>query len=235
MAVYDRVLRDLDKVSRDINKVLGEIVGIENRLSEQIRNAIDKREYSDLAGLAAVSQKVHEAIDQIRQHVGASTKAPAPAPAPRRAAKGRKAKAKVAAPAAPKEPKESKEPKEPKRRRQASKRGYPKFSRQGDNLVKTEWNNVKNAEQRHRVSFATVSQLVGTVNDNGGEMFRKNLLQGVTTADGKKLPMHQLYIVLGWLLSSKAIAKKGRGDYHPDYTKLTPMALRENFEGLKDA
>ena len=223
MAGYDRVLRDLDKISRDINKVLGEIVGIENRLSEQIKNAIDKREYSDLAGLAAVSQKVHEAIDQIRQQVDSSTKAPAPAPAPRRAAKGRKAKAKAPAPA------------EPKRRRQASKRGYPKFSRQGDNLVKTEWNNVKNAEQRHRVSFATVSQLVGAVNDNGGQMFRKNLLQGVTTADGKKLPMHQLYIVLGWLLSSKAIAKKGRGDYHPDAKKLTPMALRQSFEGLKAA
>lgn len=225
MAGYDRVLRDLDKISRDINKVLGEIVGIENRLSEQIKSAIDKREYSDLAGLAAVSQKVHEAIDQIRQQVDSSTKAPAPAPAPRKAAKGRKAKAKAKAPA----------PAEPKRRRQASKRGYPKFSRQGDNLVKTEWNNVKNAEQRHRVSFATVSQLVGAVNDNGGRMFRKNLLQGVTTADGKKLPMHQLYIVLGWLLSSKAIAKKGRGDYHPDSKKLTPMALRQSFEGLKAA
>ena len=229
MAGYDRVLRDLDKISRDINKVLGEIVGIENRLSEQIRAAIDKREYSDLAGLAAVSQKVHEAIDQIRRQVDSSAKASdtAPPPAPRRAAKGRKGKTKANAPASA--------PAEPKKRRQASKRGYPKFSRQGDNLVKTEWNNVKNGEQRHRVSFATVSQLVGTVNDNGGQMFRKNLLQAVTTADGKKLPMHQLYIVLGWLLSSKAIAKKGRGDYHPDYKKLTPMALRQSFEGLKAA
>lgn len=225
MAGYDRVLRDLDKISRDINKVLGEIVGIENRLSEQIRAAIDKRDYSDLAGLAAVSQKVHEAIDQIRRQVDSSAKAPAPAPAPRRAAKGRKAKAKADAPA----------PDKPKRRRQASKRGYPKFSRQGDNLVKTEWNNVKKGEQRHRVAFATVSQLVGAVNDNGGRMFRKNLLQAVTGADGKKLPMHQLYIVLGWLLSSKAIVKKGRGDYHPDYKKLTPMALRQSFEGLKAA
>lgn len=225
MAGYDRVLRDLDKISRDINKVLGEIVGIENRLSEQIRAAIDKRDYSDLAGLAAVSQKVHEAIEQIRRQVDSSAKAPAPAPAPRRAAKGRKAKAKADAPA----------PAKPKRRRQASKRGYPKFSRQGDNLVKTEWNNVKNGEQRHRVAFSTVSQLVGAVNDNGGRMFRKNLLQAVTAADGKKLPMHQLYIVLGWLLSSKAIAKKGRGDYHPDYKKLTPMALRQSFEGLKAA
>ena len=226
MATYDRVLRDLDKLSRDINKVLGEIIGIENRLSEQIRSAIDKREYSDLAGLAAVSQKVHDAIDQIRQQVDSSAKASAPAPAPaaRRTAKGDKAKAK-----------EEAAPAEPKRRRQISKRGYPKFSREGDNLVKTEWNNVKNGEQRHRVSFATVSQLVGAINDNGGRMFRKNLLQGVTTADGKKLPMHQLYIVLGWLLASKAIAKKGRGDYHPDQQKMTPMALRQSFEGLRAA
>ena len=222
---YDECLRDPDKILRDINRILGEIVGIEKRLSEQIRSAIDKRGYSDLAGLAAISQKVHEAIDQICQQVNASTKVPAPTPAPasQGAAKGRKAKAKEAAPA------------EPKRRHQASKRGYPKFSRQGDNLVKTEWNNVKNAEQRHRVSFATVSQLVGAINDNGGQVFRKNLLQGVTTADGKKLPMHQLYIVLGWLLSSKAIAKKGRRDYHPDQRKLTPMALRQSFEELKVA
>jgi len=223
MASYDRVLRDLDKLSRDINKVLGDIVGIESRLSEQIKTAIEKRQYSDLAGLAKISEKVHEAIGQIRQQVNASAQPAAAAPAaPRRAAKGRKAKAKKQA------------PEQPKRRSQSGKRGYPKFGREGDNLVKTEWNNVKNTAQRHRVSFATVSQLVGAVNDNGGQMFRKNLLQTVTTADGKKLPLHQLYIVLGWLLSNKAITKKGRGDYHPDSKKLTPGVLRESFEKLKE-
>lgn len=225
MASYDKVLRDLDKLSRDISKVLGNIVGIENRLSEQIRIAIEKREYSDLAGLAKISEKVHEAIGQIRQQVNASALPARAAPAaPQRAAKGRKAKAKAKKQTA----------EQPKRRSQSGKRGYPKFGREGDNLVKTEWNNVKNTAQRHRVPFATVSQMVGAINDNGGQVFRKNLLQNFTTAGGKKLPMHQLYIVLGWLLSTKAIAKKGRGDYHPDSKKLTPGALQESFAKLKE-
>ena len=204
------------------DKVLPSLAKADERLLAQMTDAVAKRDFSHLGELASVSEKVRAAIAEI-ERIEPPAAPPPPAPAKRRRATTRKAK-----PAAPKA-----EPEAPKKRRRSPpKRGYPKYSRRGDNLVRTEWSGAKNVEQTHAVAYGTVAQIATTIVSDGGAMFRKNILTDLQTAEGKKLPIHQVYIVLGWLLANKAIRKKGRGDYVPDYTKLTSDALRGSFGEL---
>ena len=225
------------------NKVLPSLAKADERLATQMTEAEAKRDFSHLGELAAVSEKIRAAIAEI-ERIEPPGSAPAPAkpkPKPRRAtARKAEPKAKVApkAKAAPKAkvaPKAKAEPEAPKKRRRSPpKRGYPKYSRRGDNLVRTDWSNSKKVEQTHAVPYATVAQIATTIVSDGGAMFRKDILTGLNTADGKKVPIHQVYLVLGWLLTSKSIRKKGRGDYVPNYKKLTADALRGSFGKMNE-
>ena len=210
------------------NKVLPSLAKADDSLAKQIAESVAKREYAHLAELIAVSDKVQAAIAEIERIEPSEA---APAPAKRRAKakpKGRpKAKRAAAREAKPEAPKQ--------RRRSPSKRGYPKFSKRGDNLVRTDWSNTKKVEQTHAVPYGTVAQIANTIVSDGGAKFRKNILTDLNTPDGKKLPIHQVYLILGWLLSTKAIRKQGRGDYIPDYSKLSADALRGSFGGLSEA
>ena len=201
------------------NKVLPSLAKADQRLATQMTDAVAKRDYSHLSELASVSEKVRAAIAEIeRIEPPAAEPAPAPAPAKRQRAAARKVE-----PNAPK-----------KRHRSPPKRGYPKFSRRGDNLVRTDWSGSKNVEQTHAVPYATVAQIATAIVGEGGAIFRKDILTGLTTPDGKQLPIHQVYLILGWLVASKAIRKKGRGDYVPNYTKLTADTLRDSFGKLSE-
>lgn len=213
------------------NKVLPSLAKADERLATQMTEAVAKRDFSHLGELAAVSEKIRAAIAEI-ERIEPPGSAPAPAkpkPKPRRAtARKAEPKAKVA-------PKAKAEPEAPKKRRRSPpKRGYPKYSRRGDNLVRTDWSNSKKVEQTHAVPYATVAQIATTIVSDGGAMFRKDILTGLNTADGKKVPIHQVYLVLGWLLTSKSIRKKGRGDYVPNYKKLTADALRGSFGKMNE-
>ncbi|MCY4343816.1 MAG: hypothetical protein OXE83_09625 [Gammaproteobacteria bacterium] len=195
------------------NKVLPSLAKADERLAALMTESVTKREYSHLSELASVSEKVRAAIAEIER---IEPPAAAPEPAVRKRAAAPKAEA-------------------PKRRRRSPpKRGYPKYSRRGDSLVRTEWSNSKNVEQTHAVPYPTVAQIATTIVGDGGAMFRKNILTELSTPDGKQLPIHQVYLILGWLLASKAIRKKGRGDYIPNYAKLTAEALRGSFNELSE-
>ncbi len=192
------------------NRVLPSLIKADENLAAQMTEAVTKREYSHLGDLAAVSEKVRAVIAEIER-------------------------IEPTAPAAPKRAASKAEPEAPgKRRRSPPKRGYPKYSRRGDSLVRTLWSNTKNVEQTNAVPYATVKQIAATIVSDGSPMFRKSILAELTTPDGKRLPVHQVYLVLDWLLTSKAIRKKGRGDYIPNYAKLTADALRGSFNALSE-
>ena len=199
-----------DKVRPSLDKA-------DERLAAQMTDAVAKRDYSHLGELASVSERVQAAIAEIERIEPPATEPQPEPPKPKRAT------VRKAEPETPK-----------KRRRSPPKRGYPKFSRRGDNLVRTDWSGSKNVEQTHSVSYATVAQVATTIVSEGGAMFRKSILTDLSTPDGKKLPLHQVYLVLNWMLASKAIRKKGLGDYVPDYTKLTSDALRGSFGQLSE-
>ena len=206
------------------DKVLPSLAKADERLGAQMTDAVAKREFSHLGELASVSEKVRAAIAEI-ERIEPPAAEPPPAPAKRKRAAARKAK-----PAAPKA-----EPEAPKKRRRSPpKRGYPKYSKRGDSLVRTDWSHSKKVEQTHAVPYATVAQIATTIVSDGGATFRKDILTNLNTSDGKQVPIHQVYLVLGWLLTSKSIRKKGRGDYVPNYKKLTADALRGSFGKLNE-
>ena len=209
MGIFNRVLQSLSKA--------------DERLATQMTEAVAKREFEHLGELASVSEKVRAVIAEI-ERLEPPAAAPAPAkPKPKRASARR---------AEPKAKAEAEAPK--KRRRSPPKRGYPKYSRRGDNLVRTDWSHSKKVEQTHAVPYATVAQIATTIVGDGGATFRKDILTGLNTPDGKNLPIHQVYLILGWLVASKTIRKKGRGDYVPNFKKLTSDALRGSFGKLNE-
>ena len=201
------------------DKVLPSLTKADERLVAQMTDAVANRDFSHLGELASVSEKVRAAITEIERLEPAAEKPPVARAKPKRAAAG-KAGQKTEAPK--------------RRARSQPKRGYPKYSRRGDSLVRTDWSGSKKVEQTHAVPYATVAQIASTIVSEGGAMFRKNILTDLTAPDGSKLPIHQVYLILGWLVTSKAIRKKGRGDYVPDYTKLTSEALRGSFGQLNE-
>ena len=207
MGIFSRVLQSLSKA--------------DERLATQMTEAVAKREFEHLGELASVSEKVRAVIAEI-ERIEPPAAPPAPAkPKPKRAS-ARKAEPKA----------EAEAPK--KRRRSPPKRGYPKYSRRGDSLVRTDWSHSKSVEQTHAVPYATVAQIATTIVGDGGATFRKDILTELNSPDGKKLPVHQVYLVLGWLVASKSIRKKGRGDYVPNFKKLTSDALRGSFGNLNE-
>ena len=215
------------------NKVLPSLAKADEHLATQMTEAVAKREFSHLGELAAVSEKIRAVIAEIERIEPPAAK-PAPARAKPKAKAKPKPKPKRAAPRKA-EPKAKAEPEAPKKRRRSPpKRGYPKYSRRGDNLVRTDWSHSKKVEQTHAVPYATVAQIATTIVSDGGATFRKDILTGLNTPDGKQLPIHQVYLILGWLLTSKSIRKKGRGDYVPNYKKLTADTLRGSFGKLNE-
>lgn len=205
MAIFNRVLQSLSRA--------------DEHLATQLTDAVAKRDFSHLGELASVSEKVRAAIAEI-ERIEPPAAPPAPAePKPKRAS-------------APKAEPKAEAPK--KRRRSPPKRGYPKYSRRGDSLVRTDWSHSKQVEQTHAVPYATVAQIAATIVGDGGPTFRKDTLTDLNSPDGKKLPLHQVYLILGWLGASKAIRKKGRGDYVPNFKKLSSDALRGSFGNLNE-
>ena len=198
------------------DKVLKAASDVAKRLETQLQREFKKGNYSALQGLAKELESAQELVKHIAKLEGGGRK-PAAVQAPAKQAKTAEAEA----------------PK--KRRRSSPKKGYPKFERQENNLVKVEWNNANNGEARHRVSYGTMSLLAQAISKSTGDSFKKTLLDGASAADGKQVPNHQIHAILLWLQSIKAITKKGRGDYYPNLNKLSPASLKASFDQTPEA
>ncbi len=202
-------------------RVLKAAVDVANRIETQLNREFKKRNYAQLQPLGAEWERAQDLVKYITKIEGGS------------AAKARanKQAASAEAPAeAPAEPAD--EPQ--KRRRMPTKKGYPKFERQGDNLVKVEWKNDKKKEARQRVSYGTMSLLTQAISKDTGESFKKTLLDEVTHADGKKVPNHQIHAILLWLQHIKAIERRRRGDYYSNLNKLSPSSLKSSFDNTPE-
>jgi hypothetical protein len=94
-------------------------------------------------------------------------------------------------------------------------RGYPRFERDGDKLVKIGWSKKGRKEYEHRAPRAAVLAFadrvgVKTLKD---ETFAIEELLPVRGAAGEELPSYQVYLALAWLQQAGAIEKRGRDGY----------------------
>jgi len=91
---------------------------------------------------------------------------------------------------------------------------YPRFLREGDNLVKIGWSKSETAEYEHkspkRVVALLCDSLTGT---NGKRITMENVLPLTDPANGSPIPDYQAYLCLAWLRSAGLVNQHGRQGY----------------------
>ena len=188
----------------------------EDELATRLKRAVKDRDYSDVAELGSVSQKVHELIQSLDENL----RAPEPPRTTRFAAVSHsKARDSVGAKSA-------------SRVGRTINKAYPRFARDGEQLVKTGWSKKTRAEYRHRVPEFAVSAVVSALRGLGSTEFSMEKLTPVQNEDGTGVPSYQVYLVVAWLRSCGTVRKAGRGGYVSIPESLSAAALKEHWTAL---
>jgi hypothetical protein len=108
---------------------------------------------------------------------------------------------------------------------------YPRFFRQGDQLVRVAWSRKEKKEYRHKTSYSTLKALVTALSEKGadGRVFSTDeVLPVYDSTDGSKMPDYQAYVVISLLKQTGLIDLHGRQGYSIPRT----AQFRENVEGV---
>jgi hypothetical protein len=97
------------------------------------------------------------------------------------------------------------------------KRGeYPKFLREGDNLVKLGWSRSKKAVYEHKSPKKIIPLLVAAISKTGsnGRRFSMDKVLPLTDPrEGNPVPDYQVYLCLAWLKTLGFLTQHGRQGY----------------------
>jgi hypothetical protein len=92
---------------------------------------------------------------------------------------------------------------------------YPKFLRQGDELVKIGWSKSEKAPYEHKAPRAVVTLLIQALIKIGqdGRVFTMDALLPLRQTRGVDVPSYQAYVALAWLRTASLIVQHGRRGY----------------------
>jgi hypothetical protein len=93
---------------------------------------------------------------------------------------------------------------------------YPKFARDGDNLVKIAWSKAEKSEYEHKSPKSVMSVLVGALGKvgAGGKRFAMDAVIPLAAGeDGAEVPPYQVYLCVAWLRQIGAVVQHGRQGY----------------------
>jgi hypothetical protein len=93
---------------------------------------------------------------------------------------------------------------------------YPKFFRQGDQLVKIGWSRTTKGEYEHKASRRVVDALTAAIamRSRNGKLFRvEGLLPLKDLQDQREIPSYQAYVALAWLKLGGMVKQHGRRGY----------------------
>ncbi len=93
---------------------------------------------------------------------------------------------------------------------------YPRFFRQGDQLVKVGWSRRLREEYSHKAAWRAVEPIAAAIASAGagGRMFAPEQFIPVRDpGDGREIPMYQVYVTLAWLKHSGLVRAHGRSGY----------------------
>lgn len=102
------------------------------------------------------------------------------------------------------------------RRSKKAKAEYPKFTREGDALVKIGWSKSEGKTYEHKAPRSVLRALVQALIrvGSGGERFTvDDLLPLKDAASSSEIPDYQTYLTLAWLRSVDLITQHGRQGY----------------------
>jgi hypothetical protein len=96
------------------------------------------------------------------------------------------------------------------------KKEYPRFSRDGDRLVKVAWSKRDKAEYSHRAPRPVIEYVLERVRKRKGEgkPFQiTDILPLRHPETRQEIPSYQAYLVIAWLRQLALISKRGRDRY----------------------
>ena len=106
---------------------------------------------------------------------------------------------------------------------------YPKFFRQGDNLVKIGWSRRSKKEYQHKAPrrvLLLVAGAIGKVGAQGRVFAAEDFLPLTDPQDGLEIPGYQAYVCLAWLRKAGLVDRRGR----KEYAVGNPGALESSVE-----
>lgn len=112
---------------------------------------------------------------------------------------------------------------------------YPRFLRDGENLVKIGWSKSEKAPYEHKAPHRVLGFVVGAF-QRAGRDGRRFTIEDVAPLedreDGSEIPTYQVYLCLAWLRAEKLIVQHGRQGYSlPNPDELNRLA-DERFRDL---
>jgi hypothetical protein len=91
---------------------------------------------------------------------------------------------------------------------------YPRFVREGDNLVKIGWSKSQRAEYEHKSPKRLLAVLCQSLTSaNGKRIMMDKVLPLKDPVTGSAFPDYQSYVCLAWLKSSGLVTQHGRQGY----------------------
>jgi len=114
--------------------------------------------------------------------------------------------------------------------------GYPRFARQGDQLVKIGWSKKQKKEYQHK-SPKHVAELLGKALLNDGADSRivtADDLFPLHESDGSEIPSYQAYLCLAWLKAEGVVQQEGRQGYRATNLSKLPEILAAKWAALTE-
>lgn len=124
-----------------------------------------------------------------------------------------------------------------KRRLSSRPREYPKFLREGDNLVKIGWSKRDRAPYEHKAPRRVVDLLVEALLrvGKGGRRFTSDVVFPLRDEkEGVEVPSYQSYLALAWLRAEELVVQHGRQGYSLPPLDDLPRATEERWKELAE-
>jgi len=97
----------------------------------------------------------------------------------------------------------------------ARRKGYPRFERDGQSLVKVGWSKTSKAEYEHRAHRGALLAVVASLQAKGknGDRFTLDEILPISDGSGGEVPSYQTYLCVAWLRDLGLIEQHGRQGY----------------------
>jgi len=92
---------------------------------------------------------------------------------------------------------------------------YPKFSRSGDQLIKTSWSKKGRDEYEHKAHREALTAVVDALSRAGAEQqpVQMDQVLPISADEGGEMPTYQAYLALSFLRKVGVVSKNGRSGY----------------------
>jgi hypothetical protein len=110
-------------------------------------------------------------------------------------------------------------------------RGYPRFEREGERLIKIGWSKKDEKEYEHKTSHSAIEAVVKSLRETKGRFTIDEILP-IKDATESEVPSYQVYIVVAWLRQTGAIDRIGNDGYTTRQAALALEAVNTLWNSL---